>query len=339
MFCKNCGTEINGTTRFCPGCGAKVEQKPDSSVCPSCGAPVKAGAKFCENCGAILGGERPAVWSPAPPAVDDPNRPVCPYCGMQLASMDDHCSECALQAVTMQEYLDSWVCPECSEVLSKGYSCPYCGKKAVLRRSMSAHRQPAPAAAPQPAPALASARAFSSAPAPAPVHVFSSASAPAPAPAFSSAPAQRPAAAAPAYCPACGAALTAGAKFCLDCGAAVNRPSAPALKPLPLPKRAAVGGAAPVATTEVTSATITDGAPVAAPMRKPEVGQQQTPRKASDRMKQQAGTAARQAVKTVFQKILEVETPASSLPGETRTTLNSEQMSVLSTVARSLFRR
>ena len=52
MFCENCGTEINGTVRFCPGCGAKVEQKPDSSVCPACGAPVKPGAKFCEDCGA-----------------------------------------------------------------------------------------------------------------------------------------------------------------------------------------------------------------------------------------------------------------------------------------------
>ena len=92
-------------------------------------------------------------------------------------------------------------------------------------------------------------------------------------------------------------------------------------------------------TTAVTSATITDGAPIAAPMRKPEVGQQQTPRRASDRLKQQAGTAARQAAKTVLQKIMEIETPASSLPGETRVALNSEQMNVLSAVARSLFRR
>lgn len=304
MFCKNCGTEINGTAKFCPGCGAKVEKKTDSSVCPACGALVKPGAKFCENCGATLDG---AVSPSAPSAVDDPNRPVCPYCGMQLAAMDDCCPECGLQAVTMQEYLDSWVCPECSEVLSKGETCPYCHKKAVLRRTMSAQQQPAPA--------------------------------PAPAPVFSSAPAQRADAAAPSYCPACGAALKEGIKFCTACGAAVNRPSAPSLKPLPLPKRVPAGGAAPVVTATVTSATITDGAPVATPMRKPEVGRQQTPGRASDRLKQQAGTAARQAAKTVFQKILEIETPASGMPGETRTTLNSEQMSALSTVARSLFRR
>lgn len=312
MFCKNCGTEINGTAKFCPGCGAKVEKKTDSSVCPACGALVKPGAKFCENCGATLDG---AVSPSAPSAVDDPNRPVCPYCGMQLASMDDHCSECALKAVTMQEYLDSWVCPECSEVLSKGETCPYCGKKAVPRRSMSAQQQPAPAPALQSGPE------------------------PAPAPVSSSAPAQRPAAAAPSYCCECGAALKADIKFCTACGAAVNRPSAPALKPLPLPKRVPAGGAVPVVTATVTSATITDGAPVATPMRKPEVGRQQTPGRASDRLKQQAGTAARQVAKTVFQKILEIETPASGMPGETRTTLNSEQMSALSTVARSLFRR
>lgn len=310
MLCKNCGTVINSTTRFCPGCGAKVEQKPDSSVCPACGTPVKTGAKFCENCGATLGG---AVLPSESPAVDDPNRPVCPYCGMQLASMDDHCPECGLQAVTMGEYLDSWVCPECSEILSKGYSCPYCGKKAVLRRSMSAQKQPAPALQPAPAPA--------------------------PQPVPSSAPAQGTAAAAPSYCRACGAALKADIKFCTACGAAANRTSAPALEPLPLPKRMPAGGAAPVVTATVTSATITDGAPVATPMRKPEVGSQKTPRKASDRLKQQAGTTARQVAKTVFQKILEIETPASGMPGETRTTLNSEQMSVLSTVARSLFKR
>ena len=319
MFCKNCGTEINGTARFCRGCGAKVEQKPDSSVCPACGAAVKTGVKFCGNCGATLDG---AVSPSAPSAVDDPNRPVCPYCGMQLASMDDCCPECGLQAVTMQEYLDSWVCPECSEVLSKGETCPYCHKKAVLRRTMSAQQQPAPAPAPAPAP------------------VFSSASAQRPAaPVPSSAPANRSVAATSSHCPECGAALKVGVKFCPECGAAVNQPSAPALEPLPLPKRVPAGGAAAVAATAVTSATITDGAPIAAPMQKPEVGHQQTPRRASDRLKQQAGTAARQVAKTVFQKILEIETPASGMPGETRTTLNSEQMSALSTVARSLFRR
>ena len=235
MFCKNCGKEINDTARFCRGCGAKVEQKPDSLVCPACGAHVKIGVKFCEDCGTALDGGRPGVLSPAP----------------------------------------------------------------------------APQSGPEPAPA----------------------------PVSSSAPAQGTAAAASSYCRACGASLKADIKFCTACGAAVNRPSAPALKPLPLPKRVPAGGAAPVVTATVTSATITDGAPVATPMRKPEVGRQQTPGRASDRLKQQAGTAARQVAKTVFQKILEIETPASGMPGETRTTLNSEQMSALSTVARSLFRR
>lgn len=54
MFCENCGTEINGTTKFCPNCGTKVEQKPDSLVCPACGTPLKPGTKFCENCGTTV---------------------------------------------------------------------------------------------------------------------------------------------------------------------------------------------------------------------------------------------------------------------------------------------
>lgn len=291
MFCKNCGTEIHETARFCHGCGAKVEQESCSPVCPACGTPAKAGAKFCRNCGTALGG-----GSPAPSAADDPNRPVCSYCGMQLASMDELCPECGLEAVTMQKYMDSWVCPECSELLDKGYSCPYCGKKAVLRRSLSAQGQSAPAPAPKPVPA------------PAPVPSFE--------PAQMSQPAQRTAADAPK--PA-------------QMSEPAQRPAAPAQRP--------AADAPPVVNAEITSVTITDGAPVAAPVRTPETGRQQTPLRASDRLKQQAGTAARQAAKTVLQKIMEIETPASSLPGETRVALNSEQMNVLSAVARSLFRR
>lgn len=197
MFCKNCGTKIKDTARFCPGCGMKVERKTDRFVCPTCGEPVKAGEKFCRNCGTNLGS---TVVMQAPQAIEDQNHQVS-----------------------------------------------------------------------------------------------------------------------------------------MDCTTTLNQPSVPALQPLP--KRVPSGSAASVVTTAITSATITDGDPVPAPMRKPQTGKQNTPRRASDRMKQQAGTMARQAVKTVFQKIMEIETPASSVPGEIRTALNSEQMSVLSSVARSLFKR
>lgn len=47
MKCINCGKEFVG--RFCPGCGARVQDEMD--LCPVCGKERNYGEKFCSNCG------------------------------------------------------------------------------------------------------------------------------------------------------------------------------------------------------------------------------------------------------------------------------------------------
>ena len=57
LFCAACGQENPVGTRFCSGCGSKLEQPeapppaPEPRVC-ACGAQVAPGVRFCGNCGA-----------------------------------------------------------------------------------------------------------------------------------------------------------------------------------------------------------------------------------------------------------------------------------------------
>lgn len=59
----DCGTPIYEGTKFCGGCGKKVEEilsrgAPDlqasTNQCPQCGAALSATAQFCDRCGAKL---------------------------------------------------------------------------------------------------------------------------------------------------------------------------------------------------------------------------------------------------------------------------------------------
>ena len=45
--CKKCGTECNAAFKFCPNCGADLED----NKCKNCGTELIEGAKFCVNCG------------------------------------------------------------------------------------------------------------------------------------------------------------------------------------------------------------------------------------------------------------------------------------------------
>lgn len=50
--CKNCGSEIADTAKFCLRCGGKVEKlKEDNTLCPSCNKEFPRGYKFCPFCG------------------------------------------------------------------------------------------------------------------------------------------------------------------------------------------------------------------------------------------------------------------------------------------------
>ena len=52
MFCRNCGSELEGAPESCTNCGAKPMM--GTSFCPECGAPTAPAAETCSNCGARL---------------------------------------------------------------------------------------------------------------------------------------------------------------------------------------------------------------------------------------------------------------------------------------------
>ena len=55
LVCPTCQTPIPEGAKFCPGCGAKVEDmKPKASFCPNCGNKLEGNVKFCPNCGQKL---------------------------------------------------------------------------------------------------------------------------------------------------------------------------------------------------------------------------------------------------------------------------------------------
>lgn len=78
MKCPSCQTENPDGSKFCEGCGSKLEAQPQGSFCPGCGAQVKPGSKFCPGCGAPQGGSQsqpspaPAPTPPAAPSYVPP---------------------------------------------------------------------------------------------------------------------------------------------------------------------------------------------------------------------------------------------------------------------------
>lgn len=47
--CPHCSAPLDGTPKFCPECGEKIQAE---KFCSECGAKLAAGAKFCPECGA-----------------------------------------------------------------------------------------------------------------------------------------------------------------------------------------------------------------------------------------------------------------------------------------------
>lgn len=52
MYCKKCGFQVGGSSRFCSKCGTKLENaEPESKVCPSCKKTFDFNMFFCDVCG------------------------------------------------------------------------------------------------------------------------------------------------------------------------------------------------------------------------------------------------------------------------------------------------
>ncbi len=52
MKCTNCHSELSDSAKFCPECGAKVN---NAKYCSQCGTKLQPNVKFCPECGTIMG--------------------------------------------------------------------------------------------------------------------------------------------------------------------------------------------------------------------------------------------------------------------------------------------
>lgn len=77
--CPKCGALVDAGTKFCPLCGAKLDEPAAPTNCPKCNAKLPAGAKFCPACGEKI--TVAAVTS----SVSQPGQPAAPAATNQPA--------------------------------------------------------------------------------------------------------------------------------------------------------------------------------------------------------------------------------------------------------------
>lgn len=117
MFCKQCGIQIKGTEKFCPGCGVKVVNKEvlnNTMTCHNCGALLKTGVQYCKQCGAKVTAQT------APES-------TCARCGAALRQGARFCKKCGSPAGVVPSEPEPLRCI-CGEVLKQGAKfCKKCG--------------------------------------------------------------------------------------------------------------------------------------------------------------------------------------------------------------------
>src|SRR4030067_683894 len=79
MICKNCGSAVRNSARFCTQCGNPQEKR--SGPCPHCGSSIFQGMRFCRQCGNSLEG----VFCPLCQRPNRLNVKFCAHCGAQMA--------------------------------------------------------------------------------------------------------------------------------------------------------------------------------------------------------------------------------------------------------------
>lgn len=87
IACPSCGAVNSEGTKFCQGCGTKLETLPPAPAgitCPGCGAANSEGTKFCRECGGKLEAPVPA----------EPEKRLCPACGIEVAPGVKFCPQC-----------------------------------------------------------------------------------------------------------------------------------------------------------------------------------------------------------------------------------------------------
>lgn len=251
--CPNCGHEAAEGALFCDQCGTRIpvpeaaasEAPPapagGSVICPACGAGNVPGEAFCDYCGSPLEAPVPAAEAVAE-AVAEPEstdvepavvaeapaeaplvegKPTCPACGAEVGPDEAFCANCG--ASLAQPPIPPELVPE----------------EEAEPATVVEEAVPAPEAEPEPA-REEEAPAAEMEPAPSP-----EAAPPSPAVEAAAPPAAAPAVAVALACPACGAEVEPGDKFCSNCGA-MQEPAAAAVAveaaPMPPPSPPAAVG-------------------------------------------------------------------------------------------------
>lgn len=112
LACPTCGKLNSPETKFCGGCGTKVEpilpKEPTGVACSNCGTQNPDGTKFCGSCGAKIE-ELPEIEQEVtettieteasevqetPEEPEEPVKKVCPSCGIELSDAIKFCSNC-----------------------------------------------------------------------------------------------------------------------------------------------------------------------------------------------------------------------------------------------------
>lgn len=51
MYCKSCGTKLDGDAVFCSKCGVRKDTEGNAFYCEKCGTKITEDAAFCSECG------------------------------------------------------------------------------------------------------------------------------------------------------------------------------------------------------------------------------------------------------------------------------------------------
>lgn len=85
--CPKCGTIVPANSRFCPSCGAGMQQQNAAEMvaCPKCGSQVPSSSKFCPNCGTSMAPQQPETRKCSNCGTEiNSNAKFCPNCGTKV---------------------------------------------------------------------------------------------------------------------------------------------------------------------------------------------------------------------------------------------------------------
>lgn len=134
--CPKCNTEVSGNAKFCPSCGAALEESnKKTATCFYCHATIPVESLECPNCHHAFNVTR----CPNCQRVIPQNANPCPACGYDLHEHDNHFyqefnppekSAFSQQYNRPRRNRKLTVCKACGNMVSKdAVSCPACGKR------------------------------------------------------------------------------------------------------------------------------------------------------------------------------------------------------------------